>query len=314
MAPLRIMHKQEIARDIVQFDLRDPCGAELAPFTPGAHLTLQTPNGLQRDYSLCNDPAERDRYVIAVKRENSGSGGSISLIDETRPGDFLQVSGPLNNFELPGRAKNFIFIAGGIGIAPIMSMVRHLRHEAEKSFRLFYCTRTPDVTPFLEELNEPGFNGRVTIHHDDGDPGRMLDLWPVLEQRKNQEHIYCCAPRPMMEAVRDMTGHWSSAAVHFETFSKPTAVRPEDRPFRVRLARSHLEFEVPVGKTLLQAMREHGAVVPSSCESGTCGTCRTRLLEGEAEHRDLVLAEHEKGETIMVCVSRARTPYLVLDR
>jgi phthalate 4,5-dioxygenase reductase subunit len=314
MVPLRIAHKEEIARDIVQFELRDAEGAELAPFTAGAHLKLRTPRGLDREYSLCNDPAERDRYVILVKREQAGRGGSSSLIDDTQPGNVLEAAAPVNDFELPARAKNFVFIAGGIGIAPIMSMVRHLQSEPGKSFRLFYCTRAPDVTPFREELSAPALKGKVRIHHDDGDPDRMLDLWPVLELRKNQEHIYCCAPRPMMQAVRDMTGHWSSAAVHFETFSKPTAVRPDDKPFKVRLARSNVELEVPVGTTILEAMRQHGLTVPSSCESGTCGTCRTRLLEGEADHRDLVLAEQEKGEAIMVCVSRSRSPYLVLDR
>jgi phthalate 4,5-dioxygenase reductase subunit len=314
MAPLRIVQKEEIARDIVQFDLRDADDAELPPFTAGAHLSLQTPRGHVREYSLCNDPAERDRYVIAVKREDQGRGGSISLIDDTKPGDILNVAAPVNNFELPARATTFLLLAGGIGIAPIMSMVRHLQNQPGKSFRLYYCTRSPEVTAFLSELGAPGLRGKVSIHHDDGNPSRLLDLWPIVEQRKNQEHIYCCGPRPMMEAVRDMTGHWSSAAVHFETFSKPTAPRPDDRVFRVRLARSNIEFDVPVGTTILEAIRNHGVTVPSSCESGTCGTCRTRLLEGEADHRDLVLAEHEKGQSIMVCVSRSRSPCLVLDR
>jgi phthalate 4,5-dioxygenase reductase subunit len=314
MTLLRIVHKEEIAKDIVQFELRDAREAELPPFTAGAHVSVQTPCGLVRDYSLCNDPAEREHYVIAVKREEPGLGGTASLIDDAQPGDTVQVSAPVNNFELPARANNFLFIAGGIGITPIMSMVRHLRNEPGKAFRLYYCSRSPDVTAFLSELTAPDLKGRVTIHHDDGDPSRMLDLWPVLEQRRNQEHIYCCGPRPMMEAVRDMTGHWSSAAVHFETFIKPTAPRPDDHAFKVRLARSNVELDVPVGTTILGAMRNSGVTVPSSCESGTCGTCRTRLLEGEADHRDLVLAEHEKGDSIMVCVSRARSPRLVLDR
>lgn len=314
MAPLRIAHKEEIAKDIVQFDLRDAQDNELPSFTAGAHISVQTPAGLVREYSLCNDPDDRNRYVIAVKREDSGGGGSISLIDETQPGDVLEVTVPVNEFELPRRANNFLFIAGGIGIAPIMSMVRHLQNQPGKSFRLYYCTRSPEATAFLAELSAPELKSRVKIHHDNGEPSRALDLWPVLEQRKNQEHIYCCAPRPMMETVRDMTGHWSSAAVHFEAFIKPTAPRPDDKAFRVSLARSDVEFDVPVGTTILDAMRSHGVTVPSSCESGTCGTCRTRLLEGKADHRDLVLAEHEKESSIMVCVSRARSPRLVLDR
>jgi phthalate 4,5-dioxygenase reductase subunit len=314
MTPLRIARKDEIARDIVQFELRDIDDAGLRPFTAGAHVSLQTPGGHTRDYSLCNDPDERDRYVIAVKREDPGRGGSVSLIDNAQPGDMLNVAAPKNDFELPARARNLLFIAGGIGIAPIMSMVRHLQNHPDKSFRLYYCSRSPEATAFLAELSAAELKGKVRIHHDDGDPSRALDLWPMLEQRKNQEHIYCCGPRPMMEAVRDMTGHWSSAAVHFEAFIRPTAPRPDDKAFRVSLARSNVEFDVPVGTTILEAMRSHGVTVPSSCESGTCGTCRTRLLEGEADHRDLVLAEHEKDSSIMVCVSRSRSPRLVLDR
>ena len=314
MAPLRIAHKKEIAQGIVQFELRDSDGAELPSFTAGAHIALQTPGGLLRDYSLCNDPDERDRYLIAVKREGAGGGGSASLIEDTQSGDILKVAAPVNNFKLPARANNFLFIAGGIGITPIISMVRHLQNQPDKSFRLYYCTRSPEVTAFLTELEAPDLKQRVTIHHDNGDPSRVLDLWPVLEQRKNQEHIYCCGPRPMMEAVRDMTGHWSSAAVHFESFTRATVPRPDDKVFRVRLEHSNIEFDVPPGTTILEAMRAHGMEVPSSCESGTCGTCRTRLLEGEADHRDLVLAEHEKDASIMVCVSRSRSPRLVLDR
>ena len=169
------------------------------------------------------------------------------------------------------------------------------------------------MTAFREELSGPEFRGQVTIHHDHGDPGKSYDLWPVFEQPKGQQ-IYCCGPRALMEAVRDMTGHWSSSAVHFEAFNEPARTSAEDKPFKVRLARSGDIVEVPVGTTILEALRAHGVEVPSSCESGTCDTCRTRLLEGEADHRDLVLAEHERADNIMVCVSRARSDEIVIDR
>jgi phthalate 4,5-dioxygenase reductase subunit len=155
--------------------------------------------------------------------------------------------------------------------------------------------------------------GRVTIHHDEGDPARAYDLWPVLEQPKGA-HVYCCGPRGLMEAVRDMTGHWPSSAVHFEDFGIGGAQATADsRPFTVRLARSGRELTVPATASLLDTLRGHGVRVASSCESGTCGSCRTGLLDGEADHRDLVLAEHERHCNIMVCVSRARSNMLVLD-
>ena len=145
-----------------------------------------------------------------------------------------------------------------------------------------------------------------SIHHDGGDLAKALDLWPVVE--KPQGHLYCCGPRGLMQSVRDMTGHWSPSAVHFEAFTEAGEPKPDDRPFTVRLAKSGGSVAVPVGKTILEALRDHGLDVPSSCESGTCGTCRTRLISGDVDHRDLVLADDEHAGNIMVCVSRARSP------
>jgi phthalate 4,5-dioxygenase reductase subunit len=311
---LRIAHKEEIARGIYVFELRDPSDAELPPFTGGAHITLQTPSGLIRKYSLCNDPAERDRYLVAIKREQPGRGGSADLIDNAHASGMLPVARPVNDFELPPRATDLLFIAGGIGITPMMAMINQLRAEPGKRFRLYYCTRSPEATAFLKELSVPEFKGKVKIHHDQGDPGRSLDLWPILEQRRNREHLYCCGPRALMESVRDLTGHWSPTSVHFEAFTEPERTKADDKPFLLRLARSGAEFEVPVGTTILEAMHAHGHDAPSSCESGTCGTCRTKIISGEADHRDLVLAEHERHDQIMICVSRARSAILEIDR
>lgn len=311
---LRVTRKDEIACGIDLFELKRPDGGELPQFTAGAHVSLKVPNGLIRKYSLCNDPAERDRYQVAVKREENGRGGSISLIENVRAGDGLIVAPPVNDFELARNAQAFIFIAGGIGITPIMSMMRALNAIPGKQYKLYYCTRSPEFTAFREELSGPDFEGKVIIHHDDGDPARALDLWPIVEERKNRAHLYCCGPRPLMQAVRDMTGHWSSTAIHMEAFSEAETRKPDDKPFNVTLAKSGETFEVPVGVTILEAMRARGHEVPSSCESGTCGTCRTKLLAGEVDHRDLVLADHERGDQIMICVSRARSGDLVIDR
>jgi len=313
MTALRVARAEAIADAIHRFELRHPDGARLAPFTAGSHVLVTSPGGLVRRYSLCNDPAESDRYVIAVKRDPGGRGGSVDLVDRTRAGDLLTVSEPRNAFALDERAGAHLLIAGGIGITPILSMVRRLA-SIEAPFRLFYCTRSPQTTAFRDELCASGLGSRVTIHHDHGDPERSFDLWPLFE-KPTREHVYVCGPRPMLETVRDMTGHWPSSSIHFESFiDAAAAALPEDRTFTVVLAKSGERIEVPAGVSILEAMRARGHEAASSCESGTCATCRTRLLEGEADHRDLVLAEHEKATQIMICVSRARSPEIVIDR
>jgi phthalate 4,5-dioxygenase reductase subunit len=165
---------------------------------------------------------------------------------------------------------------------------------------------------FRDEFGGPEFADRVVIHHDGGDPDQAYDLWPVLEEQRGA-HLYCCGPKALMDAVRDMTGHWSDSAVHFEDFVGATASRADDVAFNVRLAKSGKEYEVAAGVSILDTLRQHGHIVPSSCESGTCGTCRTRFLGGEPEHRDLVLSDREKRSDIMICVSRSVTPELTLD-
>src|SRR5215467_15211610 len=311
LIPRRVTRAERIADDIHLFELRDPAGGALPEFSAGAHVSLRVPNGLIRKYSLCNDPAERDRYVIAVKRETPGRGGSESLIRDVAAGGEVPVSAPANNFALAKSPAGYLFVAGGIVITPIMAMVRQLMATGGR-FRLYYCTRNAAATAFRDELSAPELRGRVKIHHDGGDLGKALDLWPIVE--KPQGHLYCCGPRGLMQSVRDMTGHWSPSAVHFEAFTEAAEPKPDDKPFTVRLAKSGGSVAVPVGTTILDALRDHGLDVPSSCESGTCGTCRTRLVEGEADHRDLVLADDERAGNIMVCVSRAHSDEIVIDR
>ncbi len=313
LTPLRIVSKDEIARDIVRFELAREDGGDLPAFEPGAHLDLKAPNGAMRKYSLCNDPDDRARYEIAVKREADGAGGSRSMADDTRPGDTLLVSAPRNDFPLARNVSNLLFIAGGIGVTPILSMMRHCKATGAARFKLYYLTRGPELTAFRDELAAPEYKGQVTLHHDGGKLDDMLDLWPILEKPAGR-HLYCCGPRPLMEAVRDMSGHWSNAAVHFEDFggTKPSH-KPDDRAFVVNLAKSGRSIEVPADQSILETLRAHGVAVSSSCESGTCGSCRTKLLSGDVEHRDLVLGEAEKASDIMICVSRAARGDLTLD-
>ena len=309
---MRVATRAEIATDIHMFELVGPDGAELPAFTPGAHIPLTVPGGAERKYSLINSPDERHRYVIAVKAERDGRGGSVSLIERVKAGDVIAVGAPRNDFALKGNPASYLFIAGGIGITPIRSMILGLMRTGAKPFTLYYFTRSPEVMAFRDEFSAPDFRGTVVLHHDAGDPAKVFDLWPVLENPKGA-HVYCCGPRVLMQSVRDMTGHWSSSAVHFEDFGANKAKPEDNSAFTVTLARSGATLVVPINKSILEVLREAGITVASSCESGTCGTCRTGLVAGLVDYRDLVLGEHERETAIMICVSRAKGADLVLD-
>lgn len=310
---LIVSRKSHAADDIFLFELRDPSGTELPAFTPGSHVTVTTPSGQKRRYSLCGDVYERHHYLIAVKREASGRGGSLSLTTDVHEGDMISVGPPVNDFKMAdAEPKSYIFIAGGIGITPIRSMIRHLIARGATNFKLFYFTRTPAMMAFREEFSATELAGRIVMHHDEGKVEHAYDLWPVLEEQRGA-HLYCCGPKGLMEAVRDMTGHWPDSAVHFEDFAGAAASHADDQPFIVKLARSGGEIQVAAGDTILDALRRNGNVLPSSCESGTCGTCRSRYLTGDVDHRDLVLSDYEKRSEIIICVSRARSSELTLD-
>jgi phthalate 4,5-dioxygenase reductase subunit len=313
MIPMRVVGKTCIARDVFLFELAHRDGAHLPAFSGGAHVTVLTPNGLTRRYSLCNDPAHMDRYLLAVKREHQGQGGSASMIDQVQCGDELLTSAPRNDFSLDHQAASHLLIAGGIGITPLVSMLRELQSRGA-DFKLIYLTRDPECTAFLEELQAPELADRVVLHHDHGDLSRALDLSPWLANPREGLHLYCCGPRGLMQSVHERTRHWPSATVHFEDFGGTVPPQTtQDGPFTVKLARSGRIVAVPAGISILEALRRENIPVPSSCESGTCGTCRTGLLAGVAEHRDYVLGEDEQASEIMICVSRAVSPQLELD-
>ena len=310
---LTVRHRSEIADGVFLFELAAKDNGELPPFTPGSHITVTAPSGQKRRYSLCNDPGERDRYLIAVKQEATGRGGSLSFTTDVKQGDEVAVEVPANEFEMAKSApKRLIFIAGGIGITPIRAMILHCLRQGNNSFMLYYFTRTPEAMAFRDEFETDRFAGKAVLHHDNGDPDQAYDLWPVLEAQRGA-HLYCCGPRGLMDAVRDMTGHWPDSAVHFEDFVGASAPHADDKPFEVRLAKSGTAYQVEAHVSILDTLRRNGHVLASSCESGTCGTCRCRFTDGEPDHRDLVLSDDEKKRDIMICVSRANSPTLTLD-
>ncbi len=301
------------AEGITRFDLRDPAGAPLPPFAAGAHIDVHVNADCVRQYSLCNDPAERHRYVIAPQREESGRGGSRALHDHTRVGDLLTIGVPRNDFPLAAGARRHLLLAGGIGVTPMMAMVAELE-RAGASYRLYYCTRSPAKTAFLDRLAPLVAAAKVVLHHDGGEAARALDLRALLREVEPGTHLYYCGPTGFMAAAREASAHWPAGSVHFEYFTPPEAAPAlDDRAFTVRLQRSGIELEVPAGKTIVQVLREHDVFIETSCESGVCGTCLTRYLAGEPEHRDYVLDEADHREYVLVCCARSKTPVLTLD-
>ncbi|MBV9861018.1 MAG: oxidoreductase [Alphaproteobacteria bacterium] len=311
---LRLRSITYLAEAINGYELVDPNGRDLPRFTAGAHVSVRLAEGVFRDYSLWNDPAERRHYCIAVLRETEGL-ASRQLHHELRAGDRLLVSMPHNHFSLWDGAERHLLLAGGIGITPIMAMIAELKRRRAE-FQLHYCTRSPESTAFRDELFLLAAQGRVVFHHDGGDPAKGLDIVALLREPRPGTHLYYCGPRGLMAAAAAASAHWPAGSVHCEYFTGPGAAAPvpvEDRPFRIRLARSGVEYPVAAGESILNVLRHHGVAVRSSCELGYCGACLTRYVGGEPEHRDQVLEENGRKQYLLVCCSRAHTPVLELD-
>jgi ferredoxin-NADP reductase len=309
---LRIRSITYLAEAINGYELVDPRGRDLPRFAAGAHIDLRF-GDLVRQYSLCNDPAERRRYCIAVLREDASRGGSRRLHDTVRVGDLVEVSMPRNNFPLESAVERHLLIAGGIGIAPIMSMIAELQRR-RADFQLHYCTRSAARTAFRDDLALIAADGRVHFHYDGGDPARGLDIRAVLRDPPQGTHLYYCGPAGLMAAAAEATKGWPAGTVHCEYFTAPPAASVvEDKPFRVRLAKRGVEYEIPVGQTIVGVLRRHGIAVPTSCELGYCGACVTRYLAGEPDHRDQVLREYGRGRFVLICCARSKTPVLHLD-
>lgn len=313
---LLVQDRTQVAKDIWCFKLVHPQGHALPDFKAGAHITVQTPAGQRRNYSLCNDPAETSYCEIGIKLERSGRGGSQSMIDQVHVGDLLSVSSPKNDFELLDPDHEVIFIAGGIGVTPLLAMARQMSSLKNKGgaghFRFYYCARDAEGAAFMPELQALQNAGEVSFHFDGGNPDAGLDFWPLLE-KPSQAHIYCCGPQGLMDAVKDMSGHWPQGRVHFESFGANAAQQANNSPFQVKLSQSQTVLQVAENESILEALRKAGRHVPSSCESGTCGSCKTGLVSGQVDHRDFVLTDSEKSNQIMVCVSRACHPNELIE-
>ena len=309
-----------LAENISSFEFVAAEGNLLPVFSAGSHIDVHLPNGIIRQYSLCNASSEQHRYVVAVLRDAQGRGGSKAMHDALRVGTQVTISVPRNHFALVNGVTKHVFVAGGIGITPIMSMLAQARSQ-HHDFHLYYCARSPQRTAFLAELAPLIAGGFVTLHYDGGELSNSLDLKAALHNYDPGTHLYYCGPGGFLNAVEAASVHWPRQALHCERFSGPAvpaamlSAVPEapEMPFDIELARAGKRFTVKPGQTIVDVLKANGVEVDVSCKQGYCGTCMTRYLAGKPHHRDTVLDEEDREEFVMICCSRSKTETLVLD-
>jgi vanillate O-demethylase ferredoxin subunit len=312
---LQVKRRTVEAEGIVSLDLADPSGKPLPPFSAGAHIDVMLRPGLVRQYSLCNHPTETYRYLIAVQLAADSRGGSVAM-HALREGARIEASLPRNHFALEPSARRTLLFAGGIGITPILAMAEQLA-RAGADFELHYCTRSRERTAFLNRISTSRFASRVHFHFSEGAPGSKFDPPAAIGAPDAGTHLYVCGPAGYMDAVIDAATRlgWQDANVHREYFNGAAAHAETDTAFELKLARSGKVIQVAKGQTALAALQGCGVDVQVSCGEGTCGTCLTRVLEGEPDHRDVFLsaAERARKDSFLPCCSRASSPQLVLD-
>ncbi len=311
-----VVSRKILAEGVLGLVLQSANENELPPFTAGSHVDLKLPNGVIRQYSLCNDPVERNRYELGIMLVADGGGGSRAAHNNVHAGDVVLVRAPRNLFRLKP-AKQSLLLAGGIGITPILAMAAQLHREGG-DFVMHYCARAQNRMAYFQRLQESPFANRVKFHFDDGGPLQHFNAASVLAEPHPEKHLYVCGPQGFMDAVikTAQAQGWSSENIHFEYFSAPvTDNKVESGSFEVCLASSGKVVMVSPEQSIAQALTDAGVTVPLSCEQGICGTCLVRVLEGEPDHRDMYLSEAEKAANnqMTLCCSRSRSRRLVLD-
>jgi ferredoxin-NADP reductase len=308
---LVVARRERAADCVVSLDLRHPSGADLPAWSPGAHIDLELAPGLVRQYSLCGDPADRAVWRIGVLWESESRGGSQYVHDNLRAGDLVEVRGLRNNFALEPSPR-YLFIAGGIGITPLMPMLAAAT-QAGAEWEMHYGGRRLSSMAFRAALTET-YGPRVTVHPQD-EVG-LLNLHRLLGTPRPDTLVYCCGPEPLLEAVEKHCAVWSEGALHLERFTPKQLGEPLlQEAFEVELAQSGMTLTVRSDQSILEVVEAAGVPVLSSCQEGTCGTCETPVLDGAVDHRDSLLtpAEQATNDTMFICVSRAACPRLVLD-
>ncbi|MEW9528702.1 2Fe-2S iron-sulfur cluster-binding protein [Microbispora sp. NPDC049125] len=308
---LKVAVKRPIAEGVVLLSLVRPGGDPLPAWTPGAHVDLLLAPGLVRQYSLCGDPRDRSVFQVAVLREAAGRGGSEHVHDRLAEGDTLRARGPRNRFALVDSPR-YLFIAGGIGVTPILPMIAEADARGA-DWRLVYGGRTRASMAFADQLARD-HPGRVELCPQD-ETG-LLDLDLLLGVPRTDTVVYCCGPEPLLVAAGERCASWPEGALRVERFVP--AAKDDDEPsaaFEVELTLTGTTLTVPPDRSILEVVEEAGVPVLSSCREGTCGTCETTVLDGVPDHRDFLLTEEERaaGDIMFICVSRARSPRLVLE-
>lgn len=315
---VRVRQIRYEGKGINSYELTSPAGNELPRFEAGAHIDIHLKNGIIRQYSLCNSSADRDRYVIAVLKDEGGRGGSRAVHEGLSAGDVVTISKPRNHFALTRDARKVILIAGGIGVTPLKAMA----HELESGgvdFEMHYCARSPDAAAFGREFESMRRSGILHYHFDDGGASSKLDLAKLLAEPTPGTHVYYCGPAGFMAACADAASHWPKGTVHFEHFKAPE--QPKRLPgnaenaegCEVTIASTGQVIRLKPEQSLSDALNEAGVAVATSCCAGLCATCKVRYLEGEVEHNDFILGEDERREYLTTCVSRPVSARLVLD-
>ncbi|AOW14438.1 Vanillate O-demethylase oxidoreductase [Hydrogenophaga crassostreae] len=314
---VRVARKVEEALGIQSFELVSASDKALPAFTAGSHIDVHLPNGLVRQYSLCNHPSETHRYLLGVLRDPASRGGSQAMHDLVNEGDVLRIGAPKNHFALEPGARRSLLLAGGIGITPLLCMAEQLASQGA-AFEMHYCTRERERTAFFDRLAGSGLASSVQFHFDAGAPEQKLNIAALLSHPEAGCHLYVCGPKGFINAVLDQAklSGWPEAQLHCEFFAgEEVKTEAGDTPFQVKLASSGLLVNVPVGTTVVKALADAGMEVMTSCEQGVCGTCLTRVLEGQVDHRDQYLTPEEQAvnDQFLPCCSRARSPLLVLE-
>ncbi|MCC9004983.1 PDR/VanB family oxidoreductase [Pseudomonas putida] len=310
-----VVSRNDEAQGICSFELAAADGSLLPPFSAGAHIDVHLPDGLVRQYSLCNHPEERHRYLIGVLNDPASRGGSRSLHEQVQAGARLRISAPRNLFPLAEGAQRSLLFAGGIGITPILCMAEHLSHSGH-DFELHYCARSSERAAFVERIRNAPFADRLFVHFDE-QPETALDIAQVLGNPQEDVHLYVCGPGGFMQHVLASARglDWQEANLHREYFAAAPVDASNDGSFSVQVGSTGQVFEVPADQTVVQVLEQHGIEIAMSCEQGICGTCLTRVLQGTPDHRDMFLTEEEQAlnDQFTPCCSRSKTPLLVLD-
>ncbi|MCE7764977.1 2Fe-2S iron-sulfur cluster binding domain-containing protein [Pseudomonas putida] len=301
------------AEGIISVELRPWGDTVFAPFEAGSHIDLHLPNGLVRSYSLLNAPSDQGRYVVGILRDRASRGGSRYVHEQLRVGTQLQISQPRNNFALDTRASHSVLVAGGIGITPIYCMFRQLL-ALGRSAELIYCARSRAEAALVEEVT--GLGAKVLYHFND-EKGGLPDLASYLAGRPADTHFYCCGPTPMLDAFEQACERLGYPHAHIERFTAAAVAPSQDAQdsYSVELSKSGRTVSVEPGLNLLDVLLEAGCDIEYSCREGVCGSCETRVLDGDIDHRDGVLtkAERAANKSMMVCVSGCKSRRLVLD-